>query len=122
MLVIHVLQEIHEGLDLTGGDEDEDFGIFSVKFSKDGKEIVVGNNERSIYVYDLATNKVSARIRAHKVCNHLINTIFFFLEKHRRTLSYLICIVIFVFHVRWEKINSRVWWPKNSIESIGSTL
>ncbi|AQK95207.1 transducin family protein / WD-40 repeat family protein [Zea mays] len=60
------ITEIHEGLDLTGGDEDEDFGIFSVKFSKDGKEVVVGNNEKSIYVYDLSANKVSARIRAHK--------------------------------------------------------
>jgi len=97
VLVIHVRQEIHEGLDLTGGDEDEDFGIFSVKFSKDGKEIVVGNNERSIYVYDLATNKVSARIRAHKVCNHLINTILFFSQKTQENtiLFYMHCYVCF---------------------------
>ncbi|AQK95204.1 transducin family protein / WD-40 repeat family protein [Zea mays] len=72
------ITEIHEGLDLTGGDEDEDFGIFSVKFSKDGKEVVVGNNEKSIYVYDLSANKVSARIRAHKenhFCDHLLSTV-----------------------------------------------
>ncbi|CAN6345248.1 unnamed protein product [Urochloa humidicola] len=61
------VNEIHEGLDFTGIEHDEeDFGIFSVKFSKDGKEVVIGNNERSIYVYDLAANKVSVRIRAHK--------------------------------------------------------
>ncbi|CAL4910378.1 unnamed protein product [Urochloa decumbens] len=61
------VNEIHEGLDFTGNEQDEeDFGIFSVKFSKDGKEVVIGNNERSIYVYDLAANKVSVRIRAHK--------------------------------------------------------
>ncbi|CAL4895738.1 unnamed protein product [Urochloa decumbens] len=60
------VNEIHEGLDFTGNEHDEDFGIFSVKFSKDGKEVVIGNNERSIYVYDLAANKVSVRIRAHK--------------------------------------------------------
>lgn len=54
-------------MDFTGNEHDEDFGIFSVKFSKDGKEVVIGNNERSIYVYDLASNKVSVRIRAHKV-------------------------------------------------------
>jgi len=60
------VNEIHEGLDFTGDEHDnEDFGIFSVKFSKDGKEVVIGNNERSIYVYDLAANKVSVRIRAH---------------------------------------------------------
>ncbi|TKW24585.1 hypothetical protein SEVIR_3G059500v4 [Setaria viridis] len=59
------VNEIHEGLDFTGNEHDEDFGIFSVKFSKDGKEVVIGNNERSIYVYDLAANKVSVRIRAH---------------------------------------------------------
>ncbi|KAJ1261576.1 hypothetical protein BS78_09G040800 [Paspalum vaginatum] len=59
------INEIHEGLDFTGDEEDDAFGIFSVKFSKDGREIVVGNNERSIYVYDLAAKKVSVRIRAH---------------------------------------------------------
>lgn len=85
MLLIHVylsisfflffLQEIHEGLDFTADEhEDEDFGIFSVKFSKDGKEVVIGNSERSIYVYDLAANKVSVRIHAHMVWNHLSNT------------------------------------------------
>jgi len=72
------LQEIHEGLHFTSDENGyEDFGIFSVKFSKDGKEVVIGNNERSIYVYDLAANKVSVRIRAHTVWNHLSNTILF---------------------------------------------
>ena len=72
------LQEIHEGLHFTSDENAyEDFGIFSVKFSKDGKEVVIGNNERSIHVYDLAANKVSVRIRAHIVWNHLSNTILF---------------------------------------------
>ncbi|OEL32474.1 LEC14B-like protein [Dichanthelium oligosanthes] len=70
------VNEIHEGLDFTGDEhEDDDFGIFSVKFSKDGKEVVIGNSERSIYVYDLAANKVSVRIRAHTMC--CINSLFF---------------------------------------------
>ncbi|GJN36080.1 hypothetical protein PR202_gb24916 [Eleusine coracana subsp. coracana] len=60
------ITEIHEGLDLAADNYEIDFGIFSVKFSKDGREIVVGNNERSIYVYDLRENKVSVRIKAHK--------------------------------------------------------
>jgi len=72
------VNEIHEGLDFTGDEHDnEDFGIFSVKFSKDGKEVVIGNYERSILVYDLAANKVSVRIRAHFVWNHLSNSILF---------------------------------------------
>jgi len=72
------VNEIHEGLHFTSDENAyEDFGIFSVKFSKDGKEVVIGNNERSIYVYDLAANKVSVRIRAHTVWNHLSNTILF---------------------------------------------
>jgi tricorn protease-like protein len=58
-------------LDLADDDYEIDFGIFSVKFSKDGREIVVGNNERSIYVYDLGESKVSVRIKAHTVQNHL---------------------------------------------------
>jgi WD repeat-containing protein 23 len=60
------LQEIHEGLEFCDDDE-YSFGIFSVKFSKDGQEVVVGNNDSSIYVYDLGANKVSVRIRAHAV-------------------------------------------------------
>ncbi|XP_062180333.1 LEC14B homolog [Phragmites australis] len=62
------ITEIHEGLDFFADEHDDDlvdFGIFSVKFSKDGREIVVGNNEKSIYVYDLGANKVSVRIHAH---------------------------------------------------------
>ncbi|XP_062230727.1 LEC14B homolog isoform X2 [Phragmites australis] len=62
------ITEIHEGLDFSGGGDDDDlvdFGIFSVKFSKDGREVVVGNNERSIFVYDLGANKVSVHIHAH---------------------------------------------------------
>ncbi|KAL6840910.1 hypothetical protein ACP4OV_029170 [Aristida adscensionis] len=61
------ITEIHEGLGFTEDENfEEDFGIFSVKFSKDGRELVVGNNESSIYVYDLGANKVSVRIRAHR--------------------------------------------------------
>ncbi|XP_057963742.1 LEC14B protein isoform X2 [Malania oleifera] len=58
--------EIHDGLDFTS-DEDGgySFGIFSVKFSTDGRELVAGSNDDSIYVYDLEANKLSLRILAH---------------------------------------------------------
>ncbi|KAF7150526.1 hypothetical protein RHSIM_Rhsim02G0015300 [Rhododendron simsii] len=62
--------EIHEGLDFSVGDDIEgerSFGIFSVKFSTDGRELVAASSDDSIYVYDLAANKLALRIPAHKV-------------------------------------------------------
>lgn len=60
--------EIHEGLNFsTEVDEDEDlFGIFSVKFSMDGRELVAGSSDHCIYVYDLVANKCTLRIVAHE--------------------------------------------------------
>ncbi|XP_021279877.1 LEC14B protein isoform X1 [Herrania umbratica] len=58
--------EIHEGLDFSAADDGGyPFGIFSVKFSTDGRELVAGSNDNSIYVYDLEANKLSLRIVAH---------------------------------------------------------
>lgn len=56
------MQEIHEGLDFSVGDDIEgerSFGIFSVKFSTDGRELVAASSDDSIYVYDLAANKLA---------------------------------------------------------------
>lgn len=64
----YVMQEIHEGLVLsTDDDEDYSVGIFSVKFSTDGRELVAGSSDDSIYMYDLEANKVTSRILAHTV-------------------------------------------------------
>nr|KYP71520.1 LEC14B protein [Cajanus cajan] len=58
--------EIHDGLDFSSNDDGGySFGIFSVKFSKDGRELVAGSSGDSIYVYDLEANKLSLRILAH---------------------------------------------------------
>lgn len=66
-IYIFLIQEIHEGLDFSAeGDEDE-FGIFSVKFSTDGQELVAAGSDNLIYVYDLQANKCTLRIPAHKV-------------------------------------------------------
>ncbi|MFQ6635922.1 hypothetical protein Gotur_013053 [Gossypium turneri] len=59
--------EIHEGLDFSSNDRRYSFGIFSVKFSTDGRELVAGSSDDSIYVYDLEANKLSLRIMAHTV-------------------------------------------------------
>ncbi|KAJ1435722.1 WD40/YVTN repeat-like-containing domain superfamily [Sesbania bispinosa] len=58
--------EIHDGLDFSSNDDGGySFGIFSVKFSNDGRELVAGSSGDSIYVYDLEANKLSLRILAH---------------------------------------------------------
>lgn len=60
------ITEIHEGLDFSAdGDQGHAFGIFSVKYSTDGRELVAGSSDDSIYVYDLEANKLSLRILAH---------------------------------------------------------
>lgn len=60
------ITDIHDGLDFS---QHEDvrytFGIFSVKFSSDGRELVAGSNDDSIYVYDLVANKLTLRLPAH---------------------------------------------------------
>ena len=62
------MQEIHEGLDFSVDDDSEySFGIFSVKFSTDGRELVAASSDDSIYVYDLQENKLYLRIPSHEV-------------------------------------------------------
>ncbi|CAN1149864.1 LEC14B homolog [Linum perenne] len=68
--------EIHDGLDFSNSDyeyEDE-FGIFSVKFSTDGKELVAATSDDSIYIYDLQANTRTLHIPAHQAD---VNTVCF---------------------------------------------
>ncbi|KAK2646682.1 hypothetical protein Ddye_021877 [Dipteronia dyeriana] len=59
--------EIHDGLDFSVDDDDDDeFGIFSVKFSTDGKELVAAGSDNSIYIYDLQANRCTLRVPAHR--------------------------------------------------------
>ncbi|XP_047317092.1 LEC14B homolog isoform X2 [Impatiens glandulifera] len=58
--------EIHEELVFSNDNERRHpFGIFSVKFSNDGRELLAACNDGSIYAYDLAKDKVTLRIPAH---------------------------------------------------------
>lgn len=66
--MVFMMQEIHEGLDFSSPDDGGySFGIFSLKFSTDGRELVAGSSDEDIYVYDLEANKLSLRISAHAV-------------------------------------------------------
>uniref|UniRef100_A0A0C9S975 LEC14B homolog n=1 Tax=Wollemia nobilis TaxID=56998 RepID=A0A0C9S975_9CONI len=61
------ITEIHEGLDFSVDATGEySFGLFCVKFSTDGRELVAGSSDKSIYVYDLEANKLALQIAAHK--------------------------------------------------------
>ncbi|KAL3364986.1 hypothetical protein AABB24_010241 [Solanum stoloniferum] len=66
------ITEIHDGLLLSA--DNDDFGIFSVKFSTEGREVVAGSSDDAIYVYDLEANKPSLRIAAH---NSDVNSVCF---------------------------------------------
>ncbi|KAL8208284.1 hypothetical protein R6Q57_007696 [Mikania cordata] len=59
------ITEIHEGLDFSGH-ADYTFGIFSVKFSTDGRDLVASSSDDALYVYDLAANKLNVRIPGHR--------------------------------------------------------
>ncbi|GAB4842405.1 hypothetical protein Ancab_012376 [Ancistrocladus abbreviatus] len=63
-------------LDLSGGDggDDDLFGIFSVKFSTDGREIVAAGSVDAIYIYDLVVNRPALKIHAHEAD---VNTVCF---------------------------------------------
>eukprot|EP00249_Psilotum_nudum_P020800 c27852_g1_i2 orf=410-2113(-) len=61
------ITDIHEGLDFSmEGSGEYSFGLYSVQFSHDGREIVAGSSDKSIYVYDLEENKPVLRLEAHK--------------------------------------------------------
>ncbi|KAL5782413.1 hypothetical protein ACOSP7_007442 [Xanthoceras sorbifolium] len=60
------ITEIHDGLDFSVDGDDEEFGIFSVKFSTDGQELVAAGNDNSIYVYDLQATRCTLRVPAHR--------------------------------------------------------
>ena len=69
------MQEIHDGWEFSSSDDrGYSFGIFCLKFSTDGRELVAGSSGDSIYVYDLEANKLSLRILAHTVLLLGINT------------------------------------------------
>jgi WD40 repeat protein len=68
-----VIQDIHEGLDFSMDSSGEiSLGLYSVQFSKDGREIVAGSNQSSIYVYDLEANRTNLCLQAHNVCYFLL--------------------------------------------------
>lgn len=61
------MQDIHEGLNFASDSRGDVFGLWSLQFSEDGRELVAGSNDKCIYVYDLEANKPVLRINAHKV-------------------------------------------------------
>eukprot|EP00271_Cylindrocystis_brebissonii_P003415 TRINITY_DN14373_c0_g1_i1.p1 TRINITY_DN14373_c0_g1~~TRINITY_DN14373_c0_g1_i1.p1 ORF type:complete len:674 (-),score=99.36 TRINITY_DN14373_c0_g1_i1:561-2582(-) len=60
--------DIHESLNFYAGSRNRDhsFGIWSLRFSSDGREIVAGSNDSALYVYDVEAQKPLLRLRAHE--------------------------------------------------------
>lgn len=60
------ITDIHDVLDFSQHEDVRySFGMFSVKFSTDGRELVAGSNDDSIYVYDLQADRLTLRLPAH---------------------------------------------------------
>jgi WD repeat-containing protein 23 len=53
------------GPSLGGGGRIGHFGIWSLRFSGDGSEIVAGTSDQSVYVYDLEAQRSVMQIRGH---------------------------------------------------------
>ncbi|GLI64220.1 hypothetical protein VaNZ11_007417 [Volvox africanus] len=60
------ITQVHEPLDFSSNNEAQGFGIWSVQWSGDGREIVVGNNDDSVVVMDVETKRVVASARGHQ--------------------------------------------------------
>ncbi|KAI3879600.1 hypothetical protein MKX03_017598 [Papaver bracteatum] len=71
--VIHMVDtrsgvDIQEALNFSAnydGERVDFFKIFSVKFSADGRDLVAGGSDGSMYLYDLERRKLSRKIEAH---------------------------------------------------------
>ncbi|KAL2634654.1 hypothetical protein R1flu_006133 [Riccia fluitans] len=69
------ITDIHEGLDLSVDPNlDTMFGIWSLQFSHDGREIVAGANDKCIYIYDMEAQRSTSRVMAH---NDDVNAVVF---------------------------------------------
>ncbi|KAJ3098875.1 hypothetical protein HDU97_003688 [Phlyctochytrium planicorne] len=55
----------HHQLDFLATEDDDNFGIWSIRLSSDGKEVVAGANNGQIFVYDLVKD-----VRVHSIKGH----------------------------------------------------
>ncbi|KAL3157892.1 hypothetical protein ABBQ32_012303 [Trebouxia sp. C0010 RCD-2024] len=60
--------DIHEAMFFHVEEEvtRSNFGIWSLRWSPDGKEIIAGTGDSSLYIYDVESQRTSMRIQAHK--------------------------------------------------------
>eukprot|EP00899_Mesostigma_viride_P015416 jgi/Mesvir1/23876/Mv10669-RA.1 len=62
------VNELHHGLYFgmsADSGRERQFGIWSLEFSADSREIVAGASDQNVYVYDVEANRVAARVNAH---------------------------------------------------------
>ncbi|GJP40494.1 hypothetical protein CLOM_g171 [Closterium sp. NIES-68] len=61
--------DIHEELNFTAVESrrrERSFGIWSLQFSSDGRELIAGSSDRSLYIFDLERNQPILRVKAHQ--------------------------------------------------------
>jgi len=69
---------VHEELNFcTAGSRDRGFGIWALQYSADGRELVAGTSDQSIYIYDMALGKAVLRVKAHEVRSFFLFFSFF---------------------------------------------
>ena len=64
------MQEIHDGLDFSVDDNNDEFGIFSVKYANDGRELVAASSNNSIYV---CLGMCAVLLHPHKVSEFAVS-------------------------------------------------
>lgn len=72
------ITQVHESLNFSQWQETDvgrshearhpnrEFGIFSVKWSGDGREIIAGTSDENVYVFDVETSRVVAFASGHE--------------------------------------------------------
>ena len=64
-------QDVHEELHFEGREDaarrSRGFGIWSLQFSSDGREIVAGTSDHALCVFDVERNEPVLHVRAHGV-------------------------------------------------------
>ncbi|KAJ3117521.1 hypothetical protein HDU96_006450 [Phlyctochytrium bullatum] len=59
-------ERYNQHVPLLFNDDDNGFGIWSVRLSRDGREVVAGSNAGQIFVYDIEAREHLHRIRGHR--------------------------------------------------------
>eukprot|EP00873_Tetraselmis_striata_P036859 jgi/Tetstr1/457123/TSEL_043773.t1 len=78
------ITDVHEEMHLDNSGSDSGFGIWSVRWSSDGRELVAGTNDHSMIIYDVQEEKASLHVHGH---NNDVNAVAFLDESSNLILT-----------------------------------